>query len=160
MVIKWMKVICHGIEQIMPRGVRGQGLLTRLLQNTDVAGENDCWLWKGGTNNIGYGMMRDGKKMRTVHRVSYEEHNEDIIDRKMVVIHMCNHYTCVNPKHLKKCTLQEKYQYDVEHNRYFVGKRERPNKPMPKTTCKHCDATITVAVHGRYHGDRCKFKKT
>ena len=74
-------------------------LLNKLLNKIVVNPVTDCWEWQAGTNNIGYGMIRDGSKMRTAHRVSYEEHNNVQIPIGKCVLHTCDNTKCVNPDH-------------------------------------------------------------
>ena len=64
-------------------------LLDRVLNKVEINHITDCWEFRGGKNNLGYGMVRDDKKMRTAHRVSYEEHNKTKIPQHLVVMHSC-----------------------------------------------------------------------
>jgi HNH endonuclease len=64
-----------------------------------------CWLWTGGVNNHGYGLIHPGKDYQTTlsmvfaHRVSWEMHRGPIPDG-MDVLHKCDTPPCVNPDHL------------------------------------------------------------
>ena len=66
-------------------------------------GNNDdqqCWIWQGGTNNCGYGMIRINSEegMGTVHRI-VEKHFKPF-NNKLEVQHSCYNKLCVNPDHL------------------------------------------------------------
>ena len=70
------------------------------LDKTPGYGRNgDCWVWKAGTTNGGYGLIcADGKNVRT-HRFSWELHNGPIPEG-MQVLHHCDNPPCCNPDHL------------------------------------------------------------
>lgn len=111
---------------------KNKNLLERLLTKLVVDDVTDCWLWQGGKNNIGYGLIRDDKKMRTTHRVSYEEHNNCVINSGISVFHTCNNYNCCNPDHLRLGTRQDIADKMVANNRFFTGKRLRPYRRRQK----------------------------
>lgn len=141
----------------MPRGVRGQSVFERLLQNIEINETTDCWEWQGGTNNIGYGLIRDDKRMRTTHRVSYEEHNQVAIPKYMCVCHTCDNPLCVNPQHLWLGTRKDNIQDMIKKGRarqYGMT----PGYTYPKKTCKHCGHEFSVNMLKRWHNDNCKHK--
>jgi hypothetical protein len=139
-------------------------LLDRLLNKVVVDSVTDCWNFTGGKNNIGYGMIRDGKGMRTTHRVSYEEHNGKI-PQGMLVLHSCDNTLCVAPHHLRLGTHK-----DNTHDMISKG-RARPfgglpggtggmkGKIMPRTTCVHCNRSISNPAYSRSHGNNCRQKQ-
>jgi hypothetical protein len=83
------------------------------------AGDDECWLWQGGTNIRGYGRFRRGRAsegMAGAHRFSYELHNGPAPSDR-VVMHSCDNPQCVNPKHLSLGT-----HLDNSHDRSRKGR--------------------------------------
>lgn len=136
-------------------------LLDRVLNKTTINQYTGCWEFTGGKNNIGYGMVRDDKKMRTAHRVSYEEHNNIKIPQNLVVMHSCDNPCCVNPQHLSLGTRQDNMQDMINKGRHkpFNG-TGMLGKKMPKTNCPQCNRDIANNTYARYHGNNCKQKNS
>jgi len=124
-------------------------LYDRLMNRIKIDKKTKCWEWQGPLNNIGYGMIRDGDKMRTVHRVSYEEHVKKIPKGKCV-LHTCDNRKCVNPDHLWIGTHQD--------NMDDMMKKDRHKFNHPLVTCEHCGKTLQKGLYTRWHGDNCKHK--
>lgn len=59
----------------------------------------DCWIWKGETNESGYGLYEG----RLLHRLSYTAHC-GTIPKGMVLDHLCRVRSCYNPAHLEPVT--------------------------------------------------------
>lgn len=128
---------------------RREPVLDRLLRRIKIDETTDCWEWQGPVNNIGYGMMRVDDKMKTVHRVSYEEHIGEI-PPDMCVLHTCDNRKCVNPDHLWIGTHQDNMDDMIKKGRHrFTNKQG---------TCEHCGKTMYVGLLSRWHGDNCKLK--
>ena len=137
----------------------GQTLLQKLLSRVYIDESTGCWIFTGATNNIGYGMIRDDKKMRTTHRVSYEEHNNVKIPNLMCVCHQCDNPSCVNPSHLWLGTRKDNSQDMWKKGRANIyGRRTRKGVPQPRTICPHCNRSIPNHVYFRCHGDNCRHK--
>lgn len=137
-------------------------LLSKLLDNIKI-NEDGCWIWQLSKNNIGYGMIRDENKMRTTHRVSYEEHNDVTIPPGMCVCHTCDNPLCVNPAHLFLGTRKQNTHDMMNKGRHrFWGGMGcgMAGKSQPKTTCKYCNRSIANNVFKRYHDENCKLKST
>lgn len=75
-------------------------------------GEGGCWLWKNALN-AGYGAFSStvgGKAhIYLAHRVSYTIHVGEI-PRGLVIDHLCEVKSCVNPEHLEAVTLEVNVQ--------------------------------------------------
>ena len=137
-------------------------LLDRLLNKIVINEVTGCWEFQGGKNNIGYGMIRDDKKMRTTHRVSYEEHIGPI-PYGLVVMHSCDNPICCNPNHLSVGTMKDNMHDMIKKNRHkpfggTLAQRGMSGKKQPQTVCIHCTRQIPNNTYARFHGDKCKLK--
>ncbi len=73
--------------------------IERILNRSVKKG--DCLIWQGAKHRQGYGMMRHGDKMQTVHRImAIESGKFPNADFKTRIGHTCGNYLCVNPDHL------------------------------------------------------------
>ena len=140
-------------------------LLDRVLNKIIINQITGCWEFTGGKNNLGYGMIRDGKHMRTAHRVSYEEHTQTLIPATLVVMHSCDNPCCVNPAHLSLGTRTDNMKDMLSKNRHrpfgWVPGNPglRTGVKLPRVTCEHCKQIIATNSYARYHGDKCKHKQ-
>ena len=145
------------MELIMPRGIRNEPLESRFHQLYKINQHTDCWEWQGGKNNIGYGFIRDGKRMRTAHRVSYEIHNNQQIPKYMCVCHSCDNPKCVNPDHLWLGTMKDNMDDKMRKGRH-TSSLHRLGTKQKRGVCVHCGVEKPVNTLGRWHNDNCKHK--
>lgn len=89
---------CANINQRMVWNRSNPAILRKIvLQRSKMAG--DCWLWVGGKNHEGYGVLHINGRLTRAHRASYIAFKGDIpADR--IIMHTCDNPTCVNPEHL------------------------------------------------------------
>jgi hypothetical protein len=77
--------------------------LKRLIDRIELAGPDECWLWKGAKTGLGYGNVCetiDGKKRwRGAHKLMYELTKGPVPPGKCVC-HSCDVRLCCNPAHL------------------------------------------------------------
>jgi hypothetical protein len=90
-----------------------------------------CWLWRAGTNGVGYGMFYvDAKHPKALaHRVSYEWTHGPIAPG-LFACHTCDTPGCVRPDHLFAGTngdnvrdMYRKGRAGLEHKNFAHGER-------------------------------------
>lgn len=94
-------------------------LWDRLARHFEFA--SGCWIWRGGQNGDGYGVLKTRPKGRSrfAHRLVYEELT-GAIDDSLVIDHLCREKLCVNPAHLEEVTSAENSRRGVH-----VGKKRK-----------------------------------
>lgn len=66
-----------------------------------------CWSWLGAKTR-GYGLLNSGGPVPVyAHRLSFAVHNPGVEMKGLVVMHLCNNPSCVNPLHLKLGTTSD-----------------------------------------------------
>ena len=86
-----------------------------------------CWLWTAYVDRHGYGRLRDGRRMISAHRLSYEL-ARGAIPEGLELDHLCRTRHCVNPDHLEAVTHRENVR------RGMTGEVSRTRQTM-KTHC-------------------------
>jgi len=92
-------------------GSGDEGIRARLLADArfwskvDVGMPTQCWPWRGGQNEKGYGRFKFNGSLVSPHRYVYERFNGQIPEHPsfhgLVVMHACDQPNCVNPAHLR-----------------------------------------------------------
>lgn len=79
----------------------------RFAEKYEVDPATNCWIWTGSLVRGGYGMLKRYQQDAILaHRFSFQLHNGPIPDG-MIVRHLCNMPSCVNPNHLQLGTHEE-----------------------------------------------------
>lgn len=101
-----------------------KSLLEKFWSKIDIAGVDDCWLWKGTrfhfgkVPNSGGGQMMYIGVLYTACRLAYETEHKIKLDPSQLVMHHCiGNPHCCNPKHLFLGTRKDIGKIRVEHNR-------------------------------------------
>lgn len=113
-----MEELMAGVPQYM------RHLAIKFWKQVQIAGDDECWLWQGGTNNSGYGQMRVKKRMVMAHRHAYELVNGPIEDDQ-VLLHACDTPLCVNPSHLSAGTQTDNMQDMTAKGRHASQQKDR-----------------------------------
>jgi hypothetical protein len=111
--------------------------------------ETECWGWKGGLTDKGYGQFYITDKTKKIgmrgigaHRYAYELANGPIPVGK-VVDHMCFNRSCQNPKHLRVLTMIEN---SLRENRVPITHCKRGHEFTPDNTRRHSTTGCRVCI--------------
>ena len=83
----------------------------------------ECWIWTGAhhSKQRGYGKFRLLGKVMNAHKAAYLLFKGPVPEG-MVIGHLCNRESCVNPAHLVAQSQAENMQYAVACGRHHGGK--------------------------------------
>jgi hypothetical protein len=81
----------------------------------------DCWVWTGGKDSHGYGVIRVGDSSDRSHRVSWVMHRGPIPDG-FWVLHRCDNPPCIRPDHLFLGTVSDNNRDRHQKGRSRGGK--------------------------------------
>lgn len=88
---------------------------------------SECWNWKRGCNDHGYGMLFYHRKQIGAHRIAYMlAHNLEELP-ELDVLHKCDNTRCGRPSHLYLGTHYQNMQDKVARNRQ-KGERQALHK--------------------------------
>ena len=134
----------------MKRNRKSIPVAERVYRRTSIDDKTDCWNWLGGKNNLGYGLIRDGDRMRTTHRVSYEA-NKGSIPHNLVVCHSCDNPSCVNPDHLWLGTMADNMQDMISKGRQRISPKLHTQWRHKRMLCPHCARDMPANSYARCH---------
>jgi hypothetical protein len=106
----------------MKTGPKRRTIENRFWEKVDKRGDDECWNWKARLDRDGYGRIASGGRYATMyraHRFSYELHYGNIPEN-LVVLHLCDNPSCVNPAHLKAGAQSENLQDALDKGRRTV----------------------------------------
>jgi hypothetical protein len=124
--------------------------LSRFWSKVDTSG--DCWLWKAGKFEKGYGAFKFQGKLWKAHRFAwFLEHGP--IPPAAQVNHHCDTPGCVKPEHLYLGSQLDNRRDAVRRQRTAKGRRNGARKNVGRTTyarsgsSKLTDSQIARMVH-------------
>jgi HNH endonuclease len=87
-----------------------------------------CWIWKGGTDQDGYGCFRGeshGILYHRAHRYSWALHNGRAVPKYALICHTCDQPRCVRPEHLYLGTSLDNMRDKIRKGRMRVAYGEQ-----------------------------------
>jgi hypothetical protein len=88
---------------------------------------DNCWNWIAFKDRDGYGVFRRFRAHRVAYYFKYK-----VVKMDLLVGHICNNPSCVNPNHLNQITNQENMDYMVESGR-SLGAEEHHRSTITST---------------------------
>jgi hypothetical protein len=142
-------------------------LQERFWGYVEKKGDDDCWEWKGGKNQGGYGIYHAGHHWgieRKAHRFAWDSVN-GMIPRGYELDHICRHRACCNLKHLQLVPKYWNGKQGIRHRRekgyqkkaFCVNGHPRTPENVYRRTCKICNLERMKAYQKR---KRLKAAKT
>lgn len=120
----------------------------RFWEKVDKRGGLDCWLWKAGRHEQGYGQIKVKGKTLLAHRVAYQLRYGELPEGHCV-LHDCDNPPCCNPAHLFSGTQNDNVQDKTKKERQAC----RESHGMAKLTEKEVAEIRRDYVFGsRIHG--------
>lgn len=113
----------------------------------------DCWLWTGAKDQLGYGLVYvsgTGSKSEKAHRYSVRVLKGEDIDG-LVVRHLCDTPSCVNPDHLITGSQADNMNDMVERGRHAMSNKTHCPKGHP-----YNDLNTYTDPQGRRNCRQCK----
>lgn len=101
--------------------------LSLFWSKVDIKGPDECWDWKAGKFNSGYGAFSLNGKTLKAHRISATLTNGPI-PSGMVAAHRCDRPCCINPSHIFIATPNENTQDAKNKGRTASGDRSASRK--------------------------------
>lgn len=116
-------------------------------RETLAFGLDPCWIWLGNPDREGYGRFYiDRKTGYMAHRYSYAL-AKGPIPRGLVLDHLCQNPSCVNPKHLEPVTIGENIRRGkrrlgdpCSHGHDPSRSYMRTDAARPGLVCRDCQA--------------------
>jgi len=98
----------------------GRPVLERIWERVDKSG--DCWLWLGGKDGDGYGLITVRDESHRVTRLLWET-ERGTIQAGFCVCHSCDNPSCVRLEHLFLGTAKDNSQDMIGKGRSLSGIR-------------------------------------
>lgn len=137
------------------RFIRGHDKQKGFWERFDGKDPDECWLWTGATNHLGYGQKRVDGVTRMTHRLAWEKAHGSIPD-DLEICHKCDVPACGNINHLFLGTHQENMADSYAKGRHrYVPHRGSDNGHSKLTEGQVLEIRARLAGGKRGIGREC-----
>ena len=105
----------------------------------------ECWIWKGYTTKLGYGLLTTNSITTTAHRFSWELLHGPI-PLGLNVLHKCDNPPCVRPDHLFLGTQWDNIQDMIDKERQQDYSNQKGNSRNSSKLTEHQVEEIKVRL--------------
>lgn len=106
---------------------KDQLTMARIESRVERLPEAGCWIWMGATTNAGYGKISVSGKLQLTHRAAYLAAS-GVIDDSLMVCHVCDVRSCVNPNHLYQGTQRQNVADAINRMKFAFGGKNGQSK--------------------------------
>jgi hypothetical protein len=96
-----------------------------ILTGRNLRKPSECWPWKGGMNNKGYGKFKFLGKTVSAHRIAFLFEYGYLPKKPHEVCHTCDNPPCCNPTHLFEGTRSDNMRDCVKKGRSSILKAQK-----------------------------------
>ena len=110
--------------------------------------DKGCWIYAGCKDKAGYGIIKYQGKNFKAHRYMFLKHKGQIPEG-LLIRHICNTTSCINPDHLLLGTQAQNMQDKIESKKTFCAGGheltfENSYRYNNRTICKICKARLAA----------------
>lgn len=122
------------LKDRIAEAIKDPGFVERFWAKVARRGPDECWLWTGADNGVGYGMMGVFRRPRLAHRISWIIANGEPPDlpgyHGACILHRCDVPACVNPTHLFLGTVSDNHADMRRKGRAVPTRGERNGRAL------------------------------
>jgi hypothetical protein len=125
-----------------------QRQIENFWKKVDKRGPDECWLWTGGTDRRGYGLITFNNKSYRAPRISLMLRDGALPPPELDACHCCDNPRCVNPNHLSGCTRSQNMRDASKRGRLHIWSQKLTRDQVVMIRAAHGKLKDIAAVFG------------